>query len=296
MPMTLRPRRLPAGFWKSSTSKSRASRPTRPRLPRKTTKAVAKIAKTVMMKNSETKYVTEYWGESPQYIYGSTFPAGGTPQLFDCLPALGQGTNSCTRVGERVTPRAVVADLDFTFNNNVAVPGVSGADVASWDITVHVWYGYARRVKSNGLVLAQSSVLVNQLFEDGDGTSSGFTGDPYDILKKVNTDVLSLKHKKFRMFRPYGIQNQATTVAGAGTFFPQIIKKRCKLTFKPPKQLLYDEQQVYPDNYAPFCIIGYEHNDNTQSSNTIYVPGSPTVLNVPAIQVQGLNKLWYKDA
>lgn len=245
----------------------------------------------------ETKYRAEDLStEGPVMIYGDVAPTGVPTQLFGAVPTLAIGDNGFQRDGQRVTPVKHTVELDFCFNNQIQAIGGGGVDACSWDITVHVWYGYCKRYKSQGDVVTNSSAIVNEMYELGNGNSSRFTGAPFDILRKLNNDVVTLKRRSFRMYRPLGSQNQATLAGGLTTYFPQLIKKRMVLGFKPPKSLQYDEAVPVPENYAPFVVIGYEHNDATQASNTLFVPGAPTILNTPAIQVQGLKKLWYKDA
>lgn len=288
-------RRLPARRrLVKRTAPVRAVRSLAPR----TRKAVATIAKRVFNRRTETKYRAENLSPEGQVmIYGDTAPTGVSTQLFGALPTLAIGDNGFQRDGQKVIATKSTLELDFTFNNQIQAIGGGGVDACSWDITVHVWYGYAHRYKSWTDVATNTSTIVNEMFELGNGNSGRFAGGPSDIMKKLNTDVVMLKRKSFRMYRPLGAQNQATIAGGLTTYYPQLIKKHITLSFKPPKgQLLYDEAVAYPENFAPFVIIGYEHNDATQASNTVYVPAAPTILNVPAIQVDGVKKLWYKDA
>lgn len=262
-----------------------------------TTRAqVAQIARQAVRTEAETKYRAESLStEGPIMIYGDVAPVGVTTQLYGALPTLPNGDLGFQHEGQKVSPVKHTLELDFTFNNQVQAISGGGVDACSWDITVHVWYGYCKRYKSLGDVLMNTSAIVNEMYELGNGNSGRFTGAPDDALRKLNTEVVTLKRKSFRMYRPLGAQNQATLAGGLTTYFPQLIKKRLVLGFKPPKTLLYDEAVPLPENYAPFVIIGYEHNDATQAANVKYVPGTPTILNTPAIQVQGLKKLWFKD-
>lgn len=300
MPMTTRPRKLPVGFWKGSSAPARRARRAVKSLAPRTRKAVATIAKRVLNRRSETKYRAEnlWTGDGiAQIIYGDVAPTGVATQLFRALPTLAIGDGGYQRDGQKVNPVKHTMELDFAFNNQTRdITNTGGLDACSWDLTVHVWYGYAHRYKSLNDVTLNSSAIVNEMYELGNGNSGRFTGAPFDILKKINTDVLSVKRKSFRMFRPLGAQNQATLSGGLTTYFPQLIKKHITLAFKPPKTLMYDESYTVPENYAPFIIIGYEHNDPTQAANTQLANPPTTILQAPAIQVQGLMKLWYKDS
>lgn len=283
---------------RGKTRKARAVKRAVRSLRPTTRKAISAIAKRVVNRGSETKYRAEaLTTEGPAVqIYGDVAPTGVATQLFSALPTLAIGDNAFQRDGQKVTPVKHTLELDFTFNNLMRdITNTGGLDACAWDLTVHVWYGYAKRYKSLNDVLLNTSAIVNEMFELGNGNSGRFTGAPYDILRKVNTDVLTVKRRSFRMFRPLGAQNQATLAGGLTTYFPQVNKKHITLSFKPPQSLLYDEAYAVPENYAPFVIIGYENNDPTQASNQL----GPTVpvnsLQAPAILVQGLKKLWYKD-
>lgn len=299
MPMTTRPRRLPPGFWKGSTSRStKAKRAVKSLAPR-TRKAIATIAKRAVKRTQETKYRADIITatEGPQMIYADVAPTGGAVQLFGALPDLAIGDNGFQRDGQKISPVRHTVDLDFDFNNQMRdISNTGGLDQCAWDITVHVWYGYVKRYKAQPDVLANAALLVNEMYELGNGNSGRFAGAPADAQKKLNTESFSLKHKQFRMYRSFGMQNEATLAGGITTYFPQLIKKRVTLGFKPPKTLSYDEAATYPENYAPVIIIGYEHNENTQGANAVG-PNPPTsILNAPALTVATLAKLWYKDS
>lgn len=276
---------------KSSSGKVKLTKPT--------AQAVAKIAKRVLKGNTETKYRAEaLTTEGPAIeIYGDVAPTGVATQLFPALPIVAIGDNGFQRDGQRINPVKHTLELDFTFNNLMRdITNTGGLDACAWDLTVHVWYGYTKRYKSLIDVNVNTTNIVNEMFELGNGNSSRFTGAPYDILRKINNEVMTVKRKSFRMFRPLGSQNQATLAGGLTTYYPQLIKKHITLSFKPPKSLMYDESTPYPENYAPFCIIGYEHNDATQASNQLGPAVPLNILQAPALLVQGLKKLWYKDS
>lgn len=296
MPMQLRRRRLPAGFWKGSTSRARKSTRAVKSLAPRARKAVATIATRVFNKKTETKYCAELYAEgTPTDIYGHTFPGGVNPQLYDCLPGVSIGDDEFNRTGVKIQPTRHTVDLDIRFNERrlSALPAAKMAAVA-WDITCHVWYGVARRFKNNSEVAANAGTLLQQLLEDGQGNLALWDGTALADFNKINKETMVLKHKSFRMFRPLGSQNTADTTQS--TYFPQAIRKRLTLSFKPPKTLLYNDNVDLPDNYAPFVIIGYQHNDGTNASYLQYVSQSPSVANCPALQMCMKSHLYYKDA
>lgn len=264
----------------------------RARIPRET---VAKIATRVFNRKTETKYTAQFLTE-PQDIYGSTFPSGGLVQLYTCLPDVTPGDDEWQRDGVKISPTRHTTDLDFTFNPRLVTANPAGqkVDTLAWDLTVHVWYGYARRFKSCVGVQANDTVLIGQHLEDGQGNNVQWTGAALDHMNQLNKEVMVLKHKKFRMFRPQGDQNTADGTQQ--TYFPQVIRKQITLGWKPPKTLLYNDGQNVPDNYAPFIIVGYQHNDFSPASYLVYNPSSPSVVNTPALQMAIKNHIWFKDA
>lgn len=271
------------------------TRPAVPRLPKRSRKAVASIAQRVFNRRTETKYVATLLASEPQDIYGHTYPANGLPQLYDCLPSLSVGDEEFQRNGVKVNPVKHTVDLDLRFNESKlsSIPAIKMAS-AAWDITVHIWYGVARRLKSPQEVLAASGTIVNQLLEDGAGNNKIWDGTSLADFNRINKETVVVKHKAFRMFRPSGSQNTADS--SQQTYFPQVIRKRLTLSFKPPKTLLYNDGVDIPDNYGPFVIIGYQHNDGTNASSVAYVPQTPTVANCPALQMSMKSHMWFKDA
>lgn len=298
MPMTTRGRRLPQGFWKGSTKKStkakRATRAVKSLAPRTRT-AIATIAKRVVNKTSETKYIT-YSSTEYEGIYGDVIPAGGgIPQLFTCIPPILQGDTSYTRDGLKINPVRHQTDLRFTFCSTPIAGGLT-ADQSAWDLNVHIWYGYIKRYKSVSDLYPNASTILNQFLEDGQGNQQRWNGLLANEMLRVNPEYASLKHKTFRMFKNAGQMNNLVSTAGTAQTTPLHDGTRITLRWKAPKTLSYaDEAETMPENYAPVLIIGYCHNDYSQASNTLYVAGSPTILNVPAVMVKRVDKLWFKD-
>lgn len=269
----------------------------------RTRKAVASIAKTVLNRKLETNYAAESYSEEPINIFGDTVPstpAGGgvttEPQMFGTLPAIVEGSGSSERKGDRVNPVRHVSDLTLWFNNQVQdVSHSSPLDNCAWDITVHVWYGTCKRYKRQQDVLDNRVDLLTDLLEDGAGGTLRWDGSPAAHEFPVNTEVFNVKHKKFRMFRPAGDQNTASVAGGVTTYFPSTITKQLRLSYKIPKVLKYaDNGSGEPEDYAPFVIVAYQHNDSTQAANG--TGAEETVLWKPALQMMLRNHIWYKDA
>lgn len=295
--MTLRPRRLPAGFWKRSTTRSKKATTARravKSLAPKARKAVATIAKSVMNRAVETKYIAE--NQDAIAIYGDTLPGGGVAQVFTCVPDISQGDGSFDRQGLKINPKRHTTQLQFTFNEDPQITGSIPAAQAGWDVTVHVWYGFAKRYKNVTDIQANAAAILAEMLDTGNGGQSRFTGLMSDELFEVNKEFLNLRHKTARMYKNAGRANILdTTSPSLGTPFAETA--RMSLSWKAPKTLLYkDEVATIPENYAPFIIVGYVHNDGTQASDQANTGPTSNVLQVSALKMVRTDKVWYKDA
>lgn len=286
-------------------------RPAGPRLAKKTRKAVARIAKSVLNRNTETKYAgvdmpASYSPNPFQALYGATLPTGGLPQLFTCLPQISQGDTTFERQGNKISPTRHYTDLRFVFNEDSALeytpPGGTLTTYpiaqAGWDITVHVWYGFAKRFKRVTEVasLANSTNILQTMLQDGQGSSQEWNGLLTDEILDIDREVVTVKHKKFRMYKNAGLANVGDPIPSSLTT-PMATAHAMRITWKPPKTLLYGEDSnIVPENYAPFIVIGYCHNDGTPASNTGNTGPTSDLSRIPAIKFFKADKLYYKDA
>lgn len=292
MAQTRRNRRMRRSSTRKARAVKRAVRSLRP----KTRTAVTAIAKRVANLGRETKYVADTIFSQPVPIYGDTVPTGTVqPQIYECLPDLSEGVAEYERDGVKIQPVKVVSELDLRFNNKTNdLSSASPLDTAAWDIDVHIWYGYVRRYKSYSDIIANASNILSNHLENGLGSTLRWGGGPYDHFNRVNKEWFNLKHKVVRMYRPLGQQNVATLAGGLTTYFPQDIHKVVRMSFKPPKTLLYNETNVVPENYAPVCIIGYQHRNGTQAANS--TSDTTTLLGKPALMMNIKNHMYFKDA
>lgn len=295
MPMILRTRKLPRGFWKGSTrtTKAKSTRAVKSLAPR-ARKAVATIAKRVLNRNTETKYIAQ--NQEAVAIYGDVLPGGGTAQLFTCVPDITQGDLSTDRQGVKISPRRHTTQLQFTFNEDPQITGGVPASQAGWDITVHVWYGFCKRYKSVVDVNASANSILAEMLNVGNGSQSRFTGLMSDELFEVNKEFLTVRHKTARMYKNAGRAN-VLDITSPSLGMPEIQGIRMSLPWKVPKTLLYkDEPAQIPENYAPFIIVGYSHNDGTQASDQANTGPTGNILQVSAVKMVRSDKLWFKDA
>lgn len=259
--------------------------------------AVAKIAQQVLNRAVETKYVAV--NQDAIAIYGDTSPGGGSNQVFTCLPDVSQGDESLMRTGNKLTPKRHTTQLQFTFNDDpqIDVGGVNtSASKAGWDIQIHVWYGFCRRYKSVSDIAANTAQILSEMLDVGNGAQSRFTGLMSDELFEVNKEFLQVRHKTARLYKNAGLDNALDTVAPSLST-PETLCSRMNLSWKTPKVLNYkDEGAVIPENYAPFIIVGYSHNDGTQASDQANTGPTTNVLQVSAVKMWKTDKLWFKDA
>lgn len=274
-------------------------------------RAVTKIARRVVNRKLETKYagadIPTSVSPSPyQALYGAVLPTGGVGQLFTCLPQIAQGDSTFARQGNKIQPTRHSTDLRFVFNeDNTALqytpPGGSTTDYpiaqAGWDITVHVWYGFAKRFKRVTEVATQANTtaILQTMLQDGQGNSQEWNGLLTDELLDLDREVVTMKHKSFRMYKNAGLANVGDPVSPSLTT-PMVTHHRMRINWKVPKTLLYaQDDSLVPENYAPFVVIGYCHNDGTQASNTGNTGPTSDLTKLPAIKFYKADKLYYKD-
>lgn len=258
---------------------------------------MATIARSVLSRKLETNYAVDNTDFTWEAIYGDTIPTGGSVQIYTCMPQVPQGDASSDRHGVKISPSKHTTELQFIFSDEQLYGNSSSAvrlDSLAWDVTVHVWYGMLKRYKSTDDVNGNKPFIANNLFEINGGIQQRFSGRLEDLMNERNRDFGTLKHKSFRMFKSSGNANAGSS---SEQFQPCITQKKLRLSFKAPKILKYaDETSFYPENYAPFILVGYCHNDGSQASN-VSNSGNTTVLSqLPAVQMLQVNKLWYKDA
>lgn len=291
MPMTLRARKLPTGFWKGSsgrkTSKSKTTRAVKSLAPR-VRKAVTAIATRVVKRKSETKWAATH-AISAGLLYGDIAPVGQPVQVYPAICPITVGNGDNQRIGNQVSPTRCSADLMLSLARSAITGGTTQDN--SWDITAHVWYGYVKRYKNASDIITNQTDIANQLLDlGGSGGATQyqrFSGLMQDLQFPLNKEFLNMKKKSVRLFKSYGTVNtNAALSAGVTQYFPDRVATNIKVSFKPPKVLKYSLADE-PENYCPVVIIGYQHNDATQAAN-----GN---VGTPILAVEMLTKVWFKD-
>lgn len=250
-----------------------------------TTQKVA--VKQLIQGNDETKLVIQ----DVQNLAGGTaltnfvaFSSGITSvgEMYAAIPQINQGVDSFERVGDVIMPKSIYVDF------NVAVKNAP-SDAFSTDKIVHIFMLTSKAVKD---LANYTAVPIGQLLDYGNGTSGGFDGSSgaamYPVQKKSFT---VLKHWKKRMSAGYGhaigtTGTQAGTTDSVITVTPSSYATM-RIKVPSPKKLKYSvAASTYPNNFAPFFVVGWTRADVAGSAG-------PTFINT---YVQAKTTMYYKDS
>ena len=243
------PRRKSGAYYKKRPAKKALSKPAK--------NQVAAIVKRAIAAENETKFVSE-----PVVINqprNSTIAVVG--DVSPCLPKLvqdeGKGA-AYERIGTKVTPKSVMvhitASLTKSLNRSVA-------------ITVYWYILESKRYKNLRDTLA--NVQMPLLLRTGDGgQTSTFTGLPYNASLPVNdTEFRVLRRGHFNLQKNTGDIQDSTTAGNQPLL--SVVQKTWSVKLKTPKRFIYDQDEdsprlvYYPNNFAPFIVFGYTHQDQT---------------------------------
>jgi len=262
MPMTLRGRKLPAGFWaKSSGGKKRAVRRAVARMKPVTKTAIRAIAKQVVRKEVENKFVGG--------IVENSYQHNGQISLADMYPLLppvapGNGYNQ--RNGNKIKPKYLEYRVRVSLNES--------ADLTT-PYHIDLWCLTSKRVKSYNVPggLGGGAIDITQLLDGGSGTNLPFDATTMNALLPVNKEEFNvLAHRSFKL-------TTSTAEDHRGTSF-----KEMRIRLKCPSTLLYDATN-YAENFAPFTVLGWSRDDGIQ----------PSILSTH-VTVTSWSILYYEDA
>ena len=163
--------------------------------------------------------------------------------------------------------------------------GYQATDISCNEVIVTIYYGTTRAGKT-----WQASTPIQSagdLLDNGDGTTSSFSGIKSDLLYPINKAMNNARQITFRLGKSEGLLNPsgallqgAYATSNGGSF------KKLRLNFKPPKSLVYDQTTyVWPSNYAPWYAISFTRVDDIQTSS----------IDVGRINVSSLNHMYFKD-
>ena len=261
---------------KSSMSKT-SKRKTYGSKPRTRKAATVKLIKDVMAKEIETKFVQ-------QAISNTACNSEITnSDVVACLPRLvqdqGEG-NAYERLATKITPKSLKINCHVSIT-----PGVT----RSTAVIVHYFVLTAKQFKSYSTL--PSNVNMLRLLRTGDNVQyTGFNGYVNNAFLPVNTtDFTVLKRGSFKLQKNTGIAQDDTT-AGNQPLAGQYCHS-WTVNIPTPAKLIYEQDNnsprvvYYPNNFAPFLVVGYTHQDGS----------SPDTLNQD-ITLRHVAQMWYDDA
>lgn len=239
MPMTLRARKLPAGFW-AGAGKTKSKQPARGRgrKPR-VGKALTKAIKAVVQRTEEKKFC----GRSIE-VAVSHNAAITSADLYPVLPFMTQGPGYNQRNGDKVRPTSLIIDGAVSFNDygqGVHVP-----------LTCVVMCLQARKIRDPNQI---STAPINLLLDNGTGATS-WDGSTLNSLYPINHDEFEvLASRRFRIGNN-SVEN------------PLSLSKRYRMKIRTPKVLMYDGGASVVNNFAPFLVLGWCRDDGTGTGPT----------------------------
>lgn len=254
-----------------------ARRVAKPRTaPVKTKKAQVALIKSVIASESETKYRSETTGNQ---LSNSQI---GSADIIRLLPKLlqdqGEG-RAYERMATKVTPKKLRAHCHVSF-----APDLN----RSMAIEVHYFVLTAKQYKNMNGVLG---LALQNLLRTGDqNLFFHFDGNVDVAMLPVNTTEYNvIKRGKFKLSKNTGLLQDSTTTGNEPLGGP--VSKSFSVTIPTPAKLVYEQddqsprQINYPNNFAPFIVFGYTHQDTS----------IPDFLNTD-IKVVVRPELWYDDA
>jgi len=184
------------------------------------------------------------------------------------------------RVGNEISPKSLKVHLTIGLNS------VQRSNVFRVDVYI--------LTRKDLKILSPSGILndtaVPLLFNTGfAGGLTPYTGYPTIPVLRYNLNQFTVvRHKTFTLCGNVGLPNGDTTNGNAPNLLPGAVKY-LNLDIPCPKTLKYDElvatTNVFPNNFAPFMVIGYSKIDGT----------APDVLN-QSIVASWTVAMTYKDA
>lgn len=254
------------------------------------------VVNRMLNRKTETKFVGQWMttnalqtGVSPfpsAYFQNVIQPLGqgsdGSQYWQTALPAMVQGTTDINRIGDRIEPTSLSTKLNIRLAQQ-AVADVRGAQATPLDITVYVFYGLVKSLKTyQGSVSLEDTRLVvsgqseagmamNRLLDKGDLTFTQFDGSQ-QYAQFPLSDYVNMKVKKIHLRQASGWINTNANNGSAppNTDSQNTIRKEVTLKWKVPSKLQYtNSTDIYPQNFAPVFAVGYVYNDATASTNQI---------------------------
>lgn len=206
-------------------------------------KKIRTIAKQVIRKESENKFVGGIVENS--YTHNGQI---SNADIYPLLPPVAQGTGYNQRIGHKIRPKYLEYRVRVALNES--------ADLTT-PYHIDLWCLTARRVKSYNVPggLGGGSIDMTQLLDGGSGSNVQFDATTMNALLPVNKEEFNvLAHRSFKL-------TTSTYENHKGISY-----KEMRIRLKVPATLQYDTTN-YPENFAPFTVLGWSRDDGIQPSS-----------------------------
>jgi len=240
-------------------------------------KATVKLIKAVISSELETKFCSSTETNSGR---------NSNLALADVIPMLpyidqdnGNGV-AYQRLGTKISPKSIYSDVHVSIYPDL---------LRSTAVIVHCYVLTSKQFKNMNSVI--SSAPITKLLRTGDANQYfNFDGNiDVSMLPVNNVEFNLIKHIKFKLCKNTGLTQDETGAGNQPIAGP--LSKAFRVKLDPPKKLIYEQDAGsprsvhYPNNYAPFMLIGYTHQD-----------GSILDYANQDIRVMVRNNIWYDDA
>lgn len=247
-------------------------------------KATVALVKQVLSKEIETKFRSQ----APMIVSKRNAVVTNN-DLVSLIPPMDQTGaadpgNSYERMGQKITPRKLRCSAYISLNPDIS---------RSTQIVVYWWALTHKSIKHYpDLLPTANQDISTKFFKTGDlNQTFGFDGIVLNATFPVNDNEYTvLKKGKFLLGKNTGtIQDDLS--AGNQPVYGNHTGRMVEFDVKTPAKLLYDQDSgspktvKYPNNFAPFMVVGYFHQDQTQGDE----------LNAD-IAITMRTSLWYDDA
>jgi len=210
---------------------------------------LVKTIKSVLHNESETKKAMSFLSTPRAMTISSTSEYYRIIPQIQRIGVSAPITHDATRIGNEVSPLACKTHITLTLQSDTIARDLY---VTLYFLKVRGYDNYNDAVPSGGQPL--------QLLDRCDGTQQGFLGDiqSMDLPVFANSFTL-LKKKIIRLKCDPGAQNGPTaTSSGYG-----VLNTCYRFTYnhKLPKKFKYQQDEGFPNNYAPCLLVGYSYAD-----------------------------------
>lgn len=225
-------------------------RTSKPRLSKPAKSAVTKVVKSVLKRNTETKYVSTQQDLS----FNSTISSAS--EAYPLCPAVPQGTDDYQRIGDKIKGKYLIVRGKVQYNN--AFLDTAGTQFIP-PSTCRLMILSQNNVKTSGDISA-GRVDVAHLLKDnvGTGAARSYSGSQYDNLAPINRDLFKVHlDKKIRL---NWINHQIVVTDPGVSISHDVGNDRTKYFYckiKLDKGMKFDDGTGnFPNSFAPFMVFG----------------------------------------